>query len=66
MVMVGADGGSLQVDSYCKSVDVARITYTVLVETLNPAQSINQSIWGLAAAWRWDCIHHVNQVMTAL
>jgi len=23
---------------------VARITYTVLVETLNPAQSINQSI----------------------
>jgi len=43
MVMVGADGGSLLVDSYCKSVDVARITYTVLVETLNPAQSINQS-----------------------
>jgi len=27
---------------------VARITYTVLVETLNPAQSINQSISNLA------------------
>ena len=28
----------------CKKI-VARITYTVLVETLNPAQSINQSVF---------------------
>jgi len=34
---------------------IARITYTVLVETLNPAQSINQSFQRHCMLCWYDC-----------